>query len=191
MNKLILLILSINLIGCINDIDKIYDSKNTIPFQTFKEILKETWLIDAHKSNNQNYSLFPADSLNEISLSILRKHNTSPEIFNNTITYYSQEPNLTDSLLNSIKKEFEDTYLKLPHEDDSDVQELNKNELIVILKQCPFYIYKSNKTKILMDTELRDSLFLYFRRNPEKLGHATLRSFSNKLNQLIKESKSK
>ena len=191
MKKLILLLSCINFIGCINDIDNRFDKKNTIHFTTFKEILKETWLLDAHKTNNQNYSLFPADSINEISLSILKKHHTSPEKFYNTITYYSQEPELIDSLLKTIREELEETYLSLPHEDDSDIEELNKSELITILRQCPFYTYKPKETKILMNTDLRDSLFLYFRRNPEKLGHATLRTLSNKLNELIKESKSK
>ena len=180
-----------NFVSCVNDIEKNYDQQNIIAFDTFKEILKETWLLDAHKTNNQNYSLFPYDSLNEISLSILKKHNTSPLQFSSTIIHYSQNPNLADSLLNCIKIEFEKTYSSLPNKENSVKEELNNIELMVILKQCPFYIYRPNETTIHMNNELRDSLFIYFRRNPEKLGHASLRSFSNKLNKLIKENKSK
>jgi hypothetical protein len=191
MKNFILLFLSINLISCVSDINQKYNSENTIKFDTFKEILKETWLIDAHKTNNKNYSLFPYDSINEINLSILKKHNVSPEKFINTVTNYSQKPDLIDSLLYSIKVDLEKTYSSLPNEDDSETEELNNNDLKMILNQCPFYSRSLNGGKINMNSDLRDSLFIYFRRNPEKLGHASLRSFSKKLNELTKENKSR
>jgi hypothetical protein len=191
MKNFILLFLSINLISCVSDINQKYNSENTIKFNTFKEILKETWLIDAHKTNNKNYSLFPYDSINEINLSILKKHNVSPEKFINTVTNYSQKPDLIDSLLYSIKVDLEKTYSSLPNEDDSETEELNNNDLKMILNQCPFYSRSLNGGKINMNSDLRDSLFIYFRRNPEKLGHASLRSFSKKLNELTKENKSR
>ena len=133
MKNFILLFLSINLISCVSDINQKYNSENTIKFDTFKEILKETWLIDAHKTNNKNYSLFPYDSINEINLSILKKHNVSPEKFINTVTNYSQKPDLIDSLLYSIKVDLEKTYSSLPNEDDSETEELNNNDLKMIL----------------------------------------------------------
>ena len=187
MRNLLLIVLIINLFSCIPDVKENYNENQLVKFNVIKEILKETWLIEAHKINNQNYSLFSPDSINEISLSILRKHNTNPRDFKNTLVYFSNKPLLLDSLLSSIKEDLEETYLSLPHEDENDIQELSNTEIITILKQCPFYIYKHNEKKISMNTELRDSLFIYFRRNPEKLGHSTLRSLSNKLNLLIKE----
>lgn len=191
MKNLILLFLSIHLISCVSDINQDYNTQNTLQFDTFKEILKETWLLDAHKTNNKNYSLFPHDSINEINLSILKRHNVSPEKFINTISHYSQQPNLIDSLLYSIKVDLEKTRSSLPNEDDLDTEELNNNDLKLILNQCPFYSQPLNGEKINMTSDLRDSLFIYFRRNPEKLGHASLRSFSKKLTELTKENKSR
>lgn len=190
MKNLIILFLLFNFFfSCISKIEKNYNYDNVLGFETTKEILKENWLIDAHKRNNQNYSLFPSDSLNEISLSILHKHKASQEDLSNTLSYFSRNPILLDSLLRTIKKELDENYLLLPHEDEN--KKLNNTEIINILKQCPFYDYEPNKTKIEMNKNLKDSIFIYFRNNPEKLGHATLRSLSDKLNELIKLNRSR
>ena len=186
MKKLLFFFLFPSICSCISNIDDKNNAENVLSFETSKEILKETWLIDAHKRNNQNYSLFPYDSINEITLSILKKHNASQEDLSNTLDFFSRHPKLLDSLLNAIKKDLEETYKMLPHEDETDIKTLNNSEIINILKQCPFYNYNPNDNKIIINKELRDSIFIYFRNNPEKLGHATLKSLSIKLNELIK-----
>ena len=78
---------------------------------------------------------------------ILKKHNASQEDLSNTLDFFSRHPKLLDSLLNAIKKDLEETYKMLPHEDETDTKTLNNSEIINILKQCPFYDYNPNDNK--------------------------------------------
>ena len=114
--------------GCVNEKTTDHVSKNNISDKDFQNIIKNIWLTNAHIFNNKKFTLIPRDSVNYIMYKIIQEKGINKEEFEKSIKYYSQNPELLDSILKDLRDSLEEVFIGISH-DEID-EESNSNDII-------------------------------------------------------------
>ena len=129
MRKLIYIyIFNLLIAGCVNEKTTDYVSENNISDKDFQNILKNIWLTNAHIFNNKKFTLIPKDSVNYIMYKVIQEKGINKEEFEKSIKYYSQNPELLDSILKDLRDSLEEVFIGISH-DEID-EESNSKEII-------------------------------------------------------------
>lgn len=129
MRKLIyIFIFNLLIAGCVNEKTTDYVSENNISDKDFQNIIKNIWLTNAHIFNNKKFTLIPRDSVNYIMYKVIQEKGINKEEFEKSIKYYSQNPELLDSILKDLRDSLEEVFIGISH-DEID-EESNSNEII-------------------------------------------------------------
>ena len=129
MRKLIYIyIFNLLIAGCVNEKTTDYVSENNISDKDFQNILKNIWLTNAHIFNNKKFTLIPRDSVNYIMYKVIQEKGINKEEFEKSIKYYSQNPELLDSILKDLRDSLEEVFIGISH-DEID-EESNSKEII-------------------------------------------------------------
>ena len=139
--QIYILIFHVLFSGCVNEKTTDYINENTISEKDFQEIIKNIWLTNAHVFTNKKFTMIPRDSVNNV----IKK-----EDFEKSIKYYSQKPELLDSILKNLRDSLEEVYISISH-DEVD-EEYNSNDSVKdLLKENSKFIKpdfkRSNKRK--------------------------------------------
>mgnify|MGYP001265450466 CR=1 FL=1 len=151
MRKLIyIFIFNLLISGCVNEKTTDHVSENNISDKDFQNIIKNIWLTNAHIFNNKKFTLIPRDSVNYIMYKVIQEKGINKEEFEKSIKYYSQNPELLDSILKDLRDSLEEVFIGISH-DEID-EESNSNEIIKdLLKENSKFIKpdikRSNKRK--------------------------------------------
>lgn len=151
MRKLIyIFIFNLLIAGCVNEKTTDYVSENNISDKDFQNIIKNIWLTNAHIFNNKKFTLIPRDSINYVMYKVIQEKGINKEEFEKSIKYYSQNPELLDSILKDLRDSLEEVFIGISH-DEID-EESNSNEIIKdLLKENSKFIKpdfkRSNKRK--------------------------------------------
>ena len=114
--------------GCVNEKTTDYVSENNISDKDFQNIIKNIWLTNAHIFNNKKFTLIPRDSVNYIMYKVIQEKGINKEEFEKSIKYYSQNPELLDSILKDLRDSLEEVFIGISH-DEID-EESNSKEII-------------------------------------------------------------
>ena len=114
--------------GCVNEKTTDYVSENNISDKDFQNIIKNIWLTNAHIFNNKKFTLIPRDSINYVMYKVIQEKGINKEEFEKSIKYYSQNPELLDSILKDLRDSLEEVFIGISH-DEID-EESNSNEII-------------------------------------------------------------
>lgn len=114
--------------GCVNEKTTDHVSENNISDKDFQNIIKNIWLTNAHIFNNKKFTLIPRDSVNYIMYKIIQEKGINKEEFEKSIKYYSQNPELLDSILKDLRDSLEEVFIGISH-DEID-EESNSNDII-------------------------------------------------------------
>ena len=114
--------------GCVNEKTTDYISENNISDKDFQNIIKNIWLTNAHIFNNKKFTLIPRDSINYVMYKVIQEKGINKEEFEKSIKYYSQNPELLDSILKDLRDSLEEVFIGISH-DEID-EESNSNEII-------------------------------------------------------------
>ena len=114
--------------GCVNEKTTDYVSENNISDKDFQNIIKNIWLTNAHIFNNKKFTLIPRDSINFVMHKVIQEKGINKEEFEKSIKYYSQNPELLDSILKDLRDSLEEVFIGISH-DEID-EESNSNEII-------------------------------------------------------------
>lgn len=129
MRKLIyIFIFNLLIAGCVNEKTTDYVSENNISDKDFQNIIKNIWLTNAHIFNNKKFTLIPRDSINYVMYKVIQEKGINKEEFEKSIKYYSQNPELLDSILKDLRDSLEEVFIGISH-DEID-EESNSNEII-------------------------------------------------------------
>lgn len=129
MRKLIyIFIFNLLISGCVNEKTTDHVSENNISDKDFQNIIKNIWLTNAHIFNNKKFTLIPRDSVNYIMYKIIQEKGINKEEFEKSIKYYSQNPELLDSILKDLRDSLEEVFIGISH-DEID-EESNSNDII-------------------------------------------------------------
>ena len=129
MRKLIYIyIFNLLIAGCVNEKTTDYVSENNISDKDFQNIIKNIWLTNAHIFNNKKFTLIPRDSVNYIMYKVIQEKGINKEEFEKSIKYYSQNPELLDSILKDLRDSLEEVFIGISH-DEID-EESNSKEII-------------------------------------------------------------
>jgi len=171
--------------SCIHE--NISDSlnKNIIPSNEFQQIIKQSWLVNAHIANNKKSTLIPKDSINDVTIKILNDYSYNEEDLSRSIKFYAANPLLLDSLI----KDIIDSLNTLHHANSKKDETIIQDTLFKVLQNYPpLKDYKWNENYIFT-TDMKDSILLFFKTHPEKLENFTLENIIEKVNQLSKPKK--
>ena len=114
--------------GCVNEKTTDYVSENNISDKDFQNIIKNIWLTNAHIFNNKKFTLIPRDSVNYTMYKVIQEKGINKEEFEKSIKYYSQNPELLDSILKDLRDSLEEVFIGISH-DEID-EESNSKEII-------------------------------------------------------------
>ena len=114
--------------GCVNEKTTDHVSENNISDKDFQNIIKNIWLTNAHIFNNKKFTLIPRDSVNYIMYKVIQEKGINKEEFEKSIKYYSQNPELLDSILKDLRDSLEEVFIGISH-DEID-EESNSKEII-------------------------------------------------------------
>ena len=129
MKKLIYIyIFNLLIAGCVNEKTTDYVSENNISDKDFQNIIKNIWLTNAHIFNNKKFTLIPRDSINYVMYKVIQEKGINKEEFEKSIKYYSQNPELLDSILKDLRDSLEEVFIGISH-DEID-EESNSKEII-------------------------------------------------------------
>ena len=136
--------------GCVNEKTTDYVSENNISDKDFQNIIKNIWLTNAHIFNNKKFTLIPRDSVNYIMYKVIQEKGINKEEFEKSIKYYSQNPELLDSILKDLRDSLEEVFIGISHDEideDSNSKEIIKDLLKENSKFIKPDIKRSNKRK--------------------------------------------
>ena len=129
MRKLIyIFIFNLLISGCVNEKTTDHVSENNISDKDFQNIIKNIWLTNAHIFNNKKFTLIPRDSVNYIMYKIIQEKGINKKEFEKSIKYYSQNPELLDSILKDLRDSLEEVFIGISH-DEID-EESNSNDIL-------------------------------------------------------------
>ena len=148
--QIYILIFHVLFSGCVNEKTTDYINENTISEKDFQEIIKNIWLTNAHVFTNKKFTLIPRDSVNNVIFKLFEDKGIKKEDFEKSIKYYSQKPELLDSILKNLRDSLEEVYISISH--DAVDEEYNSNDSIKdFLKENSKFIKpdikRSNKRK--------------------------------------------
>ena len=83
-------------------------NENTISDKDFQEIIKNIWLTNAHVFTNKKFTMIPRDSVNNVIFKLFEEKGIKKEDFEKSIKYYSQKPELLDSILKKLRDGLEE-----------------------------------------------------------------------------------
>ena len=144
-------VLALLLNTCVDEKTDNYIHESSISNQEFQEIIKKIWLANAHVYNNKKFTLIPRDSLKNLTFQLLKEKEIDKLEFEKSIQYYSQNPNLLDSIIKNLRDSLEKVFISIPHEELEEREELIfKDSLKDLLKES------SKFKKIKINKELKN-----------------------------------
>jgi len=118
MNKLKLLVFTVVFItSCVDNDPNEEIIHCPIPEKDFQDIIKTTFLINAHIHNQKMNNKFN-DTIKENTLNILEEKGYDKKDLFEAIKFYSSKPNILDSLISDIKDSLEKQQNIISDDDD-------------------------------------------------------------------------
>ena len=165
MNKYFkIFILLIALTSCLEEKPKDTIKYPPIKVKEFQTLIKKIWLVNAHLYNNKKFTQIPRDSVGSITNKLLEDYGYKKEDFKKSITYYSENPRLLDSIIKDLRDSLEKVFTGISHDVNEDDQILvQQDSLKNILKESSKFIdnmkfKKDLKPSIKSGNQILDTL---------------------------------
>lgn len=157
------------LAACSSAEKKIDIPKNVIPPQKMTEVLRDVQLMQSHVDQERLVDPYILDSTGAYYNAVYQKYNISKAEFDSSMSFYSKEPALLDSIYNRMFAQLQEMDLDLENVkyDAPKTTYLSREELIDALKQLRF------KNYLLQDSvnfiNARDSLDRFLKTHRKQL----------------------